>query len=347
MERPGKAFTIGPPVDDDRPGPDGLAAAERPGLRMSTPARESCWRWRRRCATVLSRIGLRGRNNNEMTTVTMDNEIVAIEPTRHVLRLHPAAAGAQIKLQYGVSTSTPQPKNANRPFHFAADLHISKRSSQRERMVCRLDAGHLVTPSTSGTAASLTLTGLITNQQLREIEHIRGSGDLFFHLTISATTVIDGSLRTFGGDEHLPMPAGEWTPQIDMVKAGTFVEVLVPMPTVKTYADAVDFVREGRELLREGDDSAHIDSALIRARKAIEPIRKKLRTVAVAKNASSDPTQRSLAEREAILIEALVSYIAGAAHNDAITKTFEYTNTNAITALAAAAGLIRSISESA
>jgi hypothetical protein len=286
------------------------------------------------------------KDSDEMTTVTMDNEIVAFEPTRHVLRLYPASAGAQIKLHYGVSTSTQQPKIATRPFHFAADLHISRLSNQGERLVCRLDCGHLVTPTTSGTGASLTLTGLITNQQLREIEHIRGSGDLALHLTIYATTVIDGSLRTFQGDEYLPMPAGEWTPQIDIVKAGTFVQVLVPMPTVKTYTDAVDLVREGRDLLRGGDDSAHIDSALIRARKAIEPIRKKLRTAAVARNASPDPTQRSLAEREAVLIEALVSYIAGAAHNDAITKTFEYTSTNAITALAAAAGLIRSVSES-
>ena len=280
-----------------------------------------------------------------MTTVTMDNEIVAFEPTRHVLRMYPAAAGARINLQYGVSTSTPQPKIAARPFRVAADLQVSRLSGQGQRLVCRLESGNTITPTTTGTGASLTLTGLITNEQLREIEHIRGSGDLSFHLAIYATTVIDGGLRTFTGDERLQMPAGEWTSQLDLVKAGTFVEVLVPMPTSKTYIDAADLVREGRELLREGDDAAHIDSALIRARKAIEPVRKKLRTVTVAKNASPDPRQRTLAEREAVLVEALVSYMAGAAHNDAITKTFEYPGTNAITALAVTAGLIRSVSE--
>lgn len=280
-----------------------------------------------------------------MTTITLDNEIVAFEPSRHVLSLFPASAGAQIQLQYSVSTSTPGAKIANRPFQFTADLHISRISNQGGRLVCRLNSDHLVTPATSGTGASLTLTGLITAAQLREIEHIRGSGDLSLNLTICATTVIDGNFRSFRGDEYLPMPAGEWTTQVDKVRASTFVEVLVPMPSIKTYADASDLIREGRELLREGDDVAHIDSALIRARKAIEPVRKKLRTATVVKNAPTDPQQRNLAEREAVLIEALVSYIAGAAHNDAVTKTFEYTTANAITALAAAAGLIRSVSE--
>src|SRR4051812_1171566 len=93
---------------------------------------------------------------DKLTTVTMDNEIVAFEPTRHVLRLYPASAGAQIQLQYGVSTSTPQAKVAVRPFQFAADLRVSRRMNQGERLVSRLDGVNLVTPTTSGTAAALT-----------------------------------------------------------------------------------------------------------------------------------------------------------------------------------------------
>jgi hypothetical protein len=152
-------------------------------------------------------------------------------------------------------------------------------------------------------------------------------------------------LERYRGDEYLDVHAGVWTTEIERVDAATFVEILVPMPSSKTYADAVVSVREGRELLREGDEPKNIDNALVHARKALEPIRRKLRTISLAKNAPSDSKLRSLAEREAILIEALYSYLCGAAHRDATTKTFEYTRTNAVTALAAVAGFIRSADE--
>jgi hypothetical protein len=46
-----------------------------------------------------------------------------------------------------------------------------------------------------------------------------------------------------------------------------------------------------------------------------------------------------------VLIEALYAYVVGAAHKDTVTKTFEYSRSNAIMALAAVADLIRSVSE--
>jgi hypothetical protein len=209
--------------------------------------------------------------------------------------------------------------------------------------VCQLTAEHLVAPTAGG--ASLTLAGFISDDQLRVIEDIRAGGAVVLHLKLGILTTTGNRLERYRGDENIDVTAGEWNTEIDRAGAGTFVDVLVPMSSMKTYAQAVARIREGRDLLRTGDEQQTVDSALVKARQALEPVRDKLRTSATARAAGTVASQRSQAERQAVMIEAIFSYITGAAHDDAITQQFEYTRTDAITMLAAVGGLVRSVTE--
>jgi hypothetical protein len=237
----------------------------------------------------------------------------------------------------------PAPKASSLPYHVVGDLYASRTRNPNERMVCRLNADHLVTPTAYG--ASLTLEGFIGGEQLRAVENIRGGHGLALHLKLDLFTSRDDRIECFRADEHIAVHAGVWNTEIENVDAATVVEVLVPMPLVQTWADSLIAIREGRELLSEGDETKHIDSALVKAGIVLEPIRKKLRTIAVSNKANPDTKLRTQAEREAVLIEALYSYVVGAAHKDVVTKTFAYSRSNAIMALAAVAGLIRGATE--
>jgi hypothetical protein len=275
-----------------------------------------------------------------MATVEVgNNERIGFEPKRHVLRLVPAAGGARIELLFSVSSVVPNPTVSVLPFQVDADLFASRLSNQNERMVCRLSGEHLISPTPNG--AQLTLAGFIGAEQLREIEEIRAGGDLFLHLVLFASTVVDGTLRMHRGDEHLPILSGEWAPQMERVDAATFVEVLVPMPAAEAYATAARRVREARELLRNND----VDAAMGAARLALEPVRDALGTIAVAAAAPAKVRDRNQDERLAVLVETAYSLLCGAMHDDELTKTFRYTRADAITMIAAVAGLLRHAAE--
>lgn len=276
-----------------------------------------------------------------VVTVT-DKELLLVEERPHVLRLYPAVAGARVDLQLAVKTMATNAAATAVPFHASASMMVSKQPNTSERLVCHLAAKDLVTPTPNG--SSLNLSGFVSDSQLRWIENMRAGGDLVLHLGLVLDTAGE-RIQRFRADEYVYLHGSVWGAELEKVDAATLVEVLVPMPTSKAYADAVVTVREGRDLLRAGDEPKDIDSALVRARMALETVRRKLRTASVSRNAPSDPTQRSLAEREAVLVEALFSYLSGAAHKDPITKTFEYTRANAIMALATVAGIIRAVSE--
>lgn len=275
-----------------------------------------------------------------MTAVEIgNNERIGFEAKRHVLRLIPAVGGARIELEFSVSSVVPSPTVSILPFQVGADLFASRLSNQSERMVCRLSGEHLVSPTPSG--AHLTLAGLIGAEQLCEIEEIRAGGDLSLHLALFASTVVDGGQRMHRGDEHLPIPAGEWAPQMERIDKATFVEVLVPMPSTEAYATAARRLREARELLRNND----VDAAMGAARLALEPVRDALGTVVAAAAAPAKARDRNQDERLAVLVEAAYSVLCGAMHDDALTKTFRYTRADAVTMIATVAGLLRQVAE--
>lgn len=275
-------------------------------------------------------------------TVVVDvgnNEQLTVDPRRDLLRLYPAAAGARIELNYSVATMLPSPTASAVPFHFAADLYASRVMRQNERMVCRLTADHLVTPTARGT--QLTLSGFISNDQIREIEQLRVGEHLQLHLVLAASTTINGIPQLNRGDEYVAVGPGEWATELSRVDAATFVEVLVPMPTATEFAVATRRIREARELLRNND----VDAAMGAARLALEAVRNELGTIRIAGGAPTKSRERTQDQRSAVLIEDAYSVLCGAMHDDELTKTFRYTRTQAATMIALVAGIVRDTSE--
>jgi hypothetical protein len=280
------------------------------------------------------------KDTAEITTVDLGNsERLTFEARREVLRLYPAAAGARIELQFAVAAVVPNTTTSTGPFHISADLYASRVRNQGERMVCRLTPTHLVTPTAHG--AYVTLAGIITNEQLREIEEYRASQDLTLHLTLSVTTSTVTGPQMYRGDEYVEIRPGEWATELDRVEAATYVEVLVPMPNAAAFAQAARRIREARQLLRDNE----IDAAMGAARLALEAVRDDLNTEKAAAAAPTRARDRGQAERTAVLVEAAYSVLCGAMHDDELTKTFVYTRTDAMTMIALAAGMVRRVSE--
>ncbi|RSM49271.1 hypothetical protein DMB66_45235 [Actinoplanes sp. ATCC 53533] len=276
-----------------------------------------------------------------MTTVELgNNERLNVEPRRNLLHLQPAAAGVRIELHYSVATVVPAPTVSASPFSFTADLYASRDMNQGERMVCRLTAEYLVTPTPNG--AQLTLSGFISTEQLAVLENMRAGEHLRLHLVLAASTTVDGLPQRYRGDEHVDVSAGEWGTELARVDTAAFVEVLVPMPTAAAFATATRRIREARGLLRGND----VDAAMGAARLALEAVRDELDTIKVVAGAPVKARERTQAERNAVLVEAAYSQLCGAMHDDELTKSFRYTRTQASTLIALVAGVVRDTSES-
>jgi hypothetical protein len=116
-----------------------------------------------------------------MTTIDVGNgDRLDFEPARDALPLTPGVGGAALELQLKVGRMT-ESATASR-YRIAAVLDISRLSQQGRRRLCRLQAGHLVTPSVRPT--SFSLHGFASNEQLRVAEELRAGGDLWFNLTL-------------------------------------------------------------------------------------------------------------------------------------------------------------------
>jgi hypothetical protein len=109
------------------------------------------------------------------------------------------------------------------------------------------------------------------------------------------------------------------------------------LPDTAEMAGAVARLREARQLLLDDKYAP----ALGEARKALEPVRLSTRTAFRSARAKTDPHQRNLDERFAMLTEEIFSLLSGAAHDDPVTKDFEYTREDAVTLTAATAGLVK------
>lgn len=271
-----------------------------------------------------------------MTTIDVGNgDRLDFEPARDALRLTPGVGGAGIELQLKVGRMT-ESTNPSR-YRIAAVLDISRRSQQGRRRLCRLQAGHLITPTVRPT--SFSLHGFASDEQLRVAEELRaGGGELWFNLTLDVWTVEDpAGLTGFNGYMDFAITAGEWGTQLERVDAASLVEILVPMPTAAEYAGAVRRLQQARLLLRDNQ----IDAALGEARKALEPVLEAARDGGLAKGAQGKAArERTLAERFAVQVEATFSLLSGAAHDDEVTKDFRYTRTEAVALLVTTAGLL-------
>lgn len=277
-----------------------------------------------------------------MTSIELGNgQRLELEPSRDVLRLIPAVAGAQLELSMRVIASAlpavEQPAGIER-FGLAAAVFVSRVAHQGRRLLCRVAAGHLVSPTARG--AEVRVTGLVSAEQLRTVEELRAGGDLWLTLGVEVTTVTANPPGPAGwtGELSFPVRGGEWATQLELVDAGAFVEVLVPVPDTADLAAAVQRLGEARRLLQDNE----IDAALGAARRALEPVLEAVRYGGLAKGAQAKSARdRDLPERFAVLAEATFSLLSGAAHDDEVTAGFQFSRPEAVALVATTAGLVK------
>jgi hypothetical protein len=262
-----------------------------------------------------------------------------LEQVSDWLEMVPAVAGAQLQLRlravYAVEPPTPA-----RTYRIAATVDVSRFAQHNRRRLCRLEDAYTVTPTIRG--AEIRLSGHVSTEQLRVVDEIRAGADAFWmNLTFDVSNVAGDPPMPVSrtGDLSVAVRATTWGEQTQRIEAASFIDVLVPVPHGAEMVEAVARLRAARQLLLDGQ----IDPALDAARKALEPVRKSLamRAAFKAGTAKTDPHQRLLDERFALMVEDVFSVLSGCAHDDPVTKDFEYTREDALALIAVTAGLVK------
>ncbi|GHI10424.1 hypothetical protein AQI88_38755 [Streptomyces cellostaticus] len=188
-------------------------------------------------------------------------------------------------------------------------------------------------------AANLTLETSVTDQQLRGLERTRAGNDLALRAELSLTALTETKHWPVADDQEIiRVPHATWSNALTQLDAGAFVDVLIPVTTVEARATAARRIREAKTAIRD----QRYEHAVALARAALDPVReacntKKLHDQAVQKKAG----ERDQEERWAILIQSAYALFSGAPHDDAgTTENFTWTRTDAIAAVATAAGLL-------
>lgn len=266
-----------------------------------------------------------------------DGHRLDLEEPSDSLALTPAAAGAKLELRFKVILAVEPPTPA-RAYRMAATVDVSRFSQQGRRMLCRLEGAYPVVPTVRG--AEVRLVGYVSSEQLRVVDEIRaGAGAFWLNLTFDVSTVSGTPAELLGrsGDLSLVVRTATWGEQMQRIEAASFIDVLVAVPQGAEMAGAVARLREARQLLLDGK----YDPALGEARKALEPVRSSMRTAYLSGRAKTDPRQRDLDERFAMLAEDVFALLSGAAHDDPVTEDFRYANDDAVVLIAATAGLVK------
>lgn len=271
-------------------------------------------------------------------------EALAFEPARRTLRLWPAIGGAQVQLSVTVRR-TSERKDAP-PYQVSAAMLIGTNPSRDRRLLTHLSAGHLTNPTQ--VATELTLTGFVTDEQLRVAEALReGADHLWVTLQVSATCVDGDPAQLAGGPGELgfDVPSGEWARELERVDAGSYLEILVPLTSDNEHATGVRRLRKARELIRHN----HLEEALGEARKTVEAIRAAESTSDTVRQAGSKARRdRDQRERWAFLVEDVFSLLSGAAHDDpGTTEHFVWTREDVLALVTTTAGLLNRRAERA
>ena len=211
-----------------------------------------------------------------------------------------------------------------------------------QRFLCDVRAAHLINPMSQAT--QVTLSGFISDHQLRVIEAIRRGGPLSVHLDMIVACIDGEPGRMLSGSagEAFFIQSGEWAEALERADAGSYVELLVPLPANEQNANAVRRLRKARELMR--DDQ--IEEALGEARKAIEKVRKAYQTPKLAASAAKNPRQHTKEERWAIYIESVFFLLSGTVHDDeGTTENFIWSRAEAEALIVSVAGMLARLAE--
>ena len=265
-------------------------------------------------------------------------DLITIQPARHALRLVPAVGGVQMELSLSVGRNG-EPKDP-RPLLIAATMRVSRTPNHDSRALCKVEAEHLITPVQQ--AGEHTLTGFISDAQLRAVEQMRAAGALRITLALTLTWVSSAtpvpSTQQSSGNLTFDVPSGEWIEELERVDAATHVELLIPISDNAKHAKAAHRIRTARDHLRAGETGAAVGEI----RKPLDRIRKENRTGPTAGPPSQRPTRtrpgRTLGE---IFTEALFDLLSGEAHDDpGTTEHFTWTRADAAVLTATVAGLL-------
>jgi hypothetical protein len=142
---------------------------------------------------------------------------------------------------------------------------------------------------------------------------------------------------------QIAIQPGEWAAALELADAGSYVELLVPLPTDEQNANAVRRLRKARDLMR--DDN--IEEALGETRKATEKIRAVYGTGKLAAAAAkNDARQHTKQERWAVYVESIFSLLSGAVHDDhGTTENFVWTRAEADALIVSVAGMLGRLAE--
>lgn len=89
----------------------------------------------------------------------------------------------------------------------------------------------MINPASQGSRVGLV--GFIADHQLRVIEAIRRGVALWVTLELHVTSVDGepGHLLRGWGTEQFAIQPGEWASALELADAGSYIELLVPLPT--------------------------------------------------------------------------------------------------------------------
>jgi hypothetical protein len=199
---------------------------------------------------------------------------------------------------------------------------------------------HLPVSPTAVYPHPLVMSTTINNEQLAWIEKIRAGGNVELAVDLRATLVGSPDLDYPANSTHdvVFIHAREWVAHAERLGALVAVPVLIPLPLGDPEGRTAQAGLHLQSALRAQADGRWKD-AVAAARLSLEILAQI--DPAATYDKKGDPRQRDLAQRFAVLRDALWAIASGAHHDDAVTGNFAYTPDDARAVTACAAALLQ------
>ncbi len=154
------------------------------------------------------------------------------------------------------------------------------------------------------------------------VDKLRAGGDVWLRLQMSATRV-DATptprLSRQTGTLDLPLAASDWLRAFQRAQTGSYLELLLPLTGDPMYAEAVQHIAKGRQLIKEG----HRGQGVVEVRQAVEMVRDgdgavllSLKDARARMDAATKPSarDRTREQRWLVAVDAVFSLMSSGAH---------------------------------
>jgi hypothetical protein len=192
---------------------------------------------------------------------------------------------------------------------------------------------------------------VISDDQLLGLEVMRGEGGIDFQRDITAVLSDRQDARpswTATQVRHMIMPA-RWLELLDQVGAGATITIRVPSPFTDaspagtpvapdsaSASQAARRLREARRHLRDGNYETCVQTC----RSVLDNLKELMPPASVNELKATAPPSRNQAQRWSALFQDLYSLTSGANHDDELTRSFNWSRSDAQAALAITAALL-------